>query len=314
MLAGSVQLPRGMIDMPAGDGARQALECQADKARLERFQAQAERESRAERPMTRDGTVWESPYSRFGGKDALTYRIHAANVNETCFQIMACVFRFAAAAGTATILSLGLQSNALAASFSFVSPTDTSATSASVSANGTTFTLSNPQWTGGVTNGIRRGTAGVCAWAVVGTLANSGRCDVNVGATNGSGFSGAELTGFTGVFNRDTVLRSFTIGQFAPAAFITGAQIKFKVGATVLETVNPTAAGFFNLTTPITLAAGQNLEIITSGSSSAPNGAVIRISSFEADASVPGPLPLLGASAAFGWSRQLRRRIQAKAG
>jgi hypothetical protein len=148
----------------------------------------------------------------------------------------------------------------------------------------------------------------------VGTLANSGRCEVNVGATNGSGFSGAELTGFTGVFNRDTVLRSFTIGQFAPAAFITGAQIKFKVGATVLETVNPTAAGFFNLTTPITLAAGQNLEIITSGSSSANNGAVIRISSFEADASVPGPLPLLGASAAFGWSRQLRRRIQAKAG
>ena len=26
-------------------------------------------------------------------------------------------------------------------------------------------------------------------------------------------------------------------------------------------------------------------------------------------ASVPGPLPLFGAAAAFGWSRQLRRRI-----
>ena len=224
------------------------------------------------------------------------------------------MLRFAAAAGTATVLSLGLQSNALAASFSFVSPTDTSAASASASANGTTFTLSSPQWTGGVTNGIRQGTTGVCAWAVVGTLANSGRCDVNVGTTTGSGFSGAELTGFSGVFDRDTVLRSFTIGQFAPAASITGAQIDFKVGSTVLATVSPTAAGFFNLPTPITLAAGQNLEIITSGTSAASNGAVIRISSFDADASAPGPLPLLGASAAFGWSRQLRRRIQAKVG
>jgi hypothetical protein len=220
------------------------------------------------------------------------------------------MLRFAAAAGTAAILSLGLQSNALAASFSFTSPTDTSASSASASADGATFTLSNPQWTGGVVNGIRRGTRGVCAWAVVGTSPDSGRCDVNVN----DGFSGAQLTGFTGVFDRPTVLRSITIGQYAPPGQISNALIQFKVGSTVLATVSPTAAGFFNLTTPITLAAGQNLEIITSGSSSASNGAVIRISSFDADVSVPGPLPLLGASAAFGWSRQLRRRIKAKAG
>jgi hypothetical protein len=148
----------------------------------------------------------------------------------------------------------------------------------------------------------------------VGTLADSGRCDVNVGTTTGSGFSGAQLTGFTGVFDRDTVLRSFRIGQYAPAGEISNAQIQFKVGSTLLATVNPTAAGFFNLPTPITLAAGQNLEIITSGSSGATNGAVIRISSFDADVPVPGPLPVLGASAAFGWSRQLRRRTQAKAG
>lgn len=34
---------------------------------------------------------------------------------------------------------------------------------------------------------------------------------------------------------------------------------------------------------------------------------------FTPVASVPGPLPLLGAGAAFGWSRRLRRRIQAPA-
>jgi hypothetical protein len=33
------------------------------------------------------------------------------------------------------------------------------------------------------------------------------------------------------------------------------------------------------------------------------------ISNFNAPAPVPGPLPLLGAGAAFGWSRRLRRRI-----
>jgi hypothetical protein len=246
--------------------------------------------------------------------DALTYRIHAANVMETYAQIMVSMLRFAATAGTAAILSLGLQSNALAASFSFVSPTDTSAPSASRTVGDTTFTLSSPQWTGGVIDGIRQGLLGVCAWAVVGTEANSGRCGVDVGATDGSGFSGAQLTGFTGVFDRDTVLRSILIGQYAPAGQISNAQIQFKVGSTVLATVNPTAAGFFNLPTPITLAAGQNLEIITSGSSGATNGAVIRISSFDADVPVPGPLPVLGASAAFGWSRQLRRRTQAKAG
>jgi len=220
------------------------------------------------------------------------------------------MLRFAAVTGTATILSLGLQSNALAASFSFVSPTDTSATSAAATVGGTTFTLSSPQWTGGVPNGIRQGPNGVCAWAVVGTEAGSGRCDANVA----NRFSGAQLTGFSGVFNQSTVLRSITLGQYAPAGQISNAQIQFKVGGTVLETLTPTAAGFFNLTTPITLAAGQNLEIVTSGTSTAANGAVIRISSFDADVSVPGPLPLLGASAAFGWSRQLRRRIQAKAG
>ena len=40
-------------------------------------------------------------------------------------------------------------------------------------------------------------------------------------------------------------------------------------------------------------------------------GAATTISNFNgpAAASVPGPLPLLGAGAAFGWSRQLRKRI-----
>lgn len=61
-----------MIDLLVGDGARLALECHADQARLERVQALVVRDSRAERPTSGDGIVWESPYSRFrrhGGVD-----------------------------------------------------------------------------------------------------------------------------------------------------------------------------------------------------------------------------------------------------
>jgi len=37
------------------------------------------------------------------------------------------------------------------------------------------------------------------------------------------------------------------------------------------------------------------------------------LSPVQAPSSVPGPLPLFGAAAAFGWSRQLRRRIKTPA-
>jgi hypothetical protein len=52
-------------------------------------------------------------------------------------------------------------------------------------------------------------------------------------------------------------------------------------------------------------AFGGNLDmyIKTESNSSAPSGAYL------ASAPVPGPLPLMGAGAAFAWSRRLRRRI-----
>jgi MYXO-CTERM domain-containing protein len=38
-------------------------------------------------------------------------------------------------------------------------------------------------------------------------------------------------------------------------------------------------------------------------------GDTITVNATSAPADVPGPLPLLGAGAAFGWSRRLRKRI-----
>ena len=59
-------------------------------------------------------------------------------------------------------------------------------------------------------------------------------------------------------------------------------------------------------------AAGNGLYYGTAGRGGANNlGAIFAFDSGVRDANpVPGPLPLLGAGAAFGWSRRLRRRIQ----
>ena len=66
--------------------------------------------------------------------------------------------------------------------------------------------------------------------------------------------------------------------------------------------------------------AGDVFGFRQNSSDSFSGRAVTTISNFNGPlpapgtASVPGPLPLLGAGAAFGWSRQLRRRIGASGG
>ena len=226
---------------------------------------------------------------------------------------MSLKYRIAMVAGSATILSLAAQPSALAISFDLTTPTDTQgSTSAPITAGGTTLILSNPLWTNNVPDGIRQSTLGVCAWAVVGT--SGGRCNVNVS----DGFTGSQLTGLTATFSKSSILKSFNIGQFAPstvASTITDALIQFKVGGTVMDSLSITGNGPYALNTPILLGAGQDLEIVTSASTTFANGGLFRISAFEADSvSVPGPLPLVGAGAAFVWSRKLRRRLQVKAG
>ena len=59
------------------------------------------------------------------------------------------------------------------------------------------------------------------------------------------------------------------------------------------------------------LSAGLNTAYIVVRDSGAFTGILTSNVTFTPD--VPGPLPLLGASAAFGWSRRLRRRINGNA-
>jgi hypothetical protein len=76
----------------------------------------------------------------------------------------------------------------------------------------------------------------------------------------------------------------------------------------VLGTI-PTTEGSFTLS-PFGLTAGESLFFIGSGG----DNSSLRVSSFTVSTSsptaeVPGPLPLLGAATAFGFSRKLRKRI-----
>jgi len=71
-----------------------------------------------------------------------------------------------------------------------------------------------------------------------------------------------------------------------------------------LATINTSAVGDFNLPSPIFLAANQSIYFGSSGTN-----ASIRLANLRFEEPVPAPTAILGAGAAFGWSRRLRKRI-----
>ena len=171
------------------------------------------------------------------------------------------------------------------------------------SPSGVNFTVTNPNSVFDSPGGVNTTSSGLCAWASVGTT--GGRCGFNVS----DGFSGVELTQLQGTFDKPVILTSFTIGQ--ASAGNTGTTLQFLAGS-LSETFNisTTAPQTYSFTTPFQLAAGETLDIFSSGSNTiGTNGGFFRISSLDA-VDVPGPLPLLGGAAALGWSRKLRHKIK----
>ena len=115
--------------------------------------------------------------------------------------------------------------------------------------------------------------------------------------------------------NKDLFYTGFNISQVLIGSFIsptppvTG-ELKVWRGqansGTLLQTIDLASTSIgstVNFTSPFLFSAGENLVFQASGSN-----ASIRLGSLTVE-DVPGPLPLLGATAAFAWSRKLRRRL-----
>lgn len=154
--------------------------------------------------------------------------------------------------------------------------------------------------------GLNASPLGLCAWARVGTVA--GRCGYNVvnGATEGSGLTGFKLT-FSNTKENNLFLRSFNISQFAPSTLI-GSSLTFSSGTssqTFAITGSNTSYSFLD---PFVVAPNKQVIVTSSGFSTTDNGGTFRIESLNVE-DVPGPLPLLGLGAAFGFSRKLKRKV-----
>ena len=161
------------------------------------------------------------------------------------------------------------------------------------------LTLSNPQGTSLPTNSLNRNPAGFCAYANVGS--SGGRCALTSG-------SGAVFNGFSLSFDKPVYLRQFDItglGNISSGTITFGSELfSFATYGTQV------------FATPLFVSANSPLLVTTTGVSKNANGGVFRLNNLQVESgpkdSVPGPLPLLGAGAAFAYSRKLRTRILKK--
>ncbi|MCX5947117.1 MAG: hypothetical protein NTY67_02660 [Cyanobacteria bacterium] len=166
---------------------------------------------------------------------------------------------------------------------------------------------------------------GLCAyWAK--NNSNNNACD----HSPNTGYNGLNFT--IGASNKlyNVKLSSFTFGAQNGAGSVNGT-FSGASGSSDTFAVNTLTGGeVTNFSTPI-LANSQNqillcsTPVITDTATSTPyvcsgnisnsdntavNTSLYSIASMTFTYDTPGPLPLLGAGAAFGWSRRLRRRIK----
>jgi hypothetical protein len=216
-------------------------------------------------------------------------------------------FSVALLAATATTLSVGAVSPALAFTVDFTSLGVTGGQPSLTFTNGPLALTAAPV---GSTQGyVQATTTGLCVFA--NTTDGTHRCGLGVDNPTATNYDNIGISpnfpiSYTG-FSISQVLNQAP-GFIDPNPPGTG-EIYVRRGSpsgTLLETINissltvPTAVIPFSM--PYSFAAGEQIFFQASGSNSS-----VRLGKLEA---VPGPLPLLGAGAAFGWSRRLRVRAR----
>lgn len=172
---------------------------------------------------------------------------------------------------------------------------------------------------------VNADTAGLCAYFSANT-GNSSACNTYAGTSyNGLTFT---LQSSQNIYN--VKLTSITIGQIRFGSYTDGGATN-----TIISTFSGAAGssgvyaqlpalGTYNFGgTPITADAANSIRLcstpdinglsctdnIVSGNNGITNTSFYTISNMTFTYDTPTPLPILGAGAAFGWSRRLRRRI-----
>ncbi|MFN9644322.1 MAG: hypothetical protein ACK6BG_04200 [Cyanobacteriota bacterium] len=196
-------------------------------------------------------------------------------------------------------------SPAQAAVFDLTSLTSTNASIKTVLDSGITLTVSNSNSTGNNPKTININEHGLCAFAATGT-SNIGRCGYGTGGGSNVGVSSFQLA-----FNKPINFNSFAISDFDNAnspANITSGTIRFSLDNSTFSPITFTGTGTYSLPSLFQgLAANQTIYVQTSAVfANALNTGNFRLNNLNAT-EVPGPLPILGAGAAFSMTRKFRR-------
>ncbi len=209
---------------------------------------------------------------------------------------------FVAGLALASFSSLLLESRSASAKvFVTTSPSSTNQSSAPFTSNGVTLTISNSNSTGNNPNTVNTNPTGLCAWTAVGTSA-VGRCGYGTSAS--AGVSAFQLS-----FSAPVTLSSFRIAGFESANISQGS-LGFSLDNSNFTDFTFSSDG----DVAVNFAAGQNQPIFLRTSATFNAGAdtgIFRISQFTTQESAPAPLSILGAAAAFGWSRRIKRKLAA---
>lgn len=181
--------------------------------------------------------------------------------------------------------------------FNVTSSSSTNSSSIFRTDGGFSLTASNSNSTGNNPNTLNTTDEGLCAFTAVGNV-SIGRC--GYGDDSASGVSAFQLS-----FNAPAAIQAFNVSTFEDFTISQGT-----VGFS-LDNVNFTDFNF-NSTGSVaaSFSAGANQPIFVRTSatfSNVLNTGLFRIDSFTVE-EVPGPLPILGAAGAFGWSRKLKRK------
>jgi len=208
-------------------------------------------------------------------------------------------------AASASIAAVAAPEKAHAA-FNFSNVPAVNANSQTFTDAGISLTVDNPV-TGFTGGGVNTNASGLCAWLQ--NSSNLGMPGKRCGYVDGTSAQSATLTGLTFTFDQRVRLKSF---DFSSLSGTSSATLTFSQGSkSAAFTVSGTVPSPRTFSPAFTVEANTPLTLTSSGVVSTTTiSGEMRINGLEVEA-VPGPLPLFGAAAAFGWSRRLRRRTMA---